>query len=139
MERSFSSSAPVLAPKRMESPKSFTASPGITVSRSITQRTFPVVLSIRTLLDLVSLCVTRSGSSPASNRSPSTQATSYRSFINRISCCTPAALPHTSSSTAFSNAANRALVSWKPAMVSVRVSAGKSASILWKLPKATAL
>lgn len=68
--RSFSSSAAVLAPKRIASPKSWAANPGITVSRSMTQMALPLALSNSTLFNLVSLCVTRSGISPAASRSP---------------------------------------------------------------------
>ena len=52
---SFSSSAAVDAPKRIESPKSYRREPGITVSRSIMALAFPVSASIRMLLSFVSL------------------------------------------------------------------------------------
>ena len=122
--RSVSSSSAVLAPKRMESPKSFIASPGITVSRSITQIPFPVLSSSITLFNFVSLCVTRSGSSCLSSISAKQLAISSLSRTNRISFSTEAALPITSSSTAFLNSANRFLVSWNFSIVSCSVSAG---------------
>ena len=98
-----SSSSAVLAPVRIESPKSFITRPGITVSRSITQIPFPVRSSIITLFNLVSLCVTRRESSPLSRRSINSLATALCCLINSISRCTLAARPQTSSATARSN------------------------------------
>ena len=54
-DRSFSSSFAVAAPNLIASPKSYKERPGITVSRSITQRDFLVSLSNKTLLSFVSL------------------------------------------------------------------------------------
>ena len=124
LDRSFSSSAPVLAPKRMASPKSFTASPGITVSRSITQIALPVLLSIIILLSFVSLCVTRSGISPFAWRFEKQHATSSWSNTNWISFLTPAARLLISVSTALLKTSNLAFVSWNPSIVSNNVSAG---------------
>src|ERR1039458_1966124 len=67
LERSCSSSIAGLVVVRTMSPKSYGASPGITVSRSITQMPSPVVSSNMTLLNLVSLWVTRSGRFASSN------------------------------------------------------------------------
>ena len=110
-DKSFSSSSPVLAPNRMASPKSFTASPGITVSRSITQMPFLVSLSTIILFSLVSLCVTRRGIFPSASKSPSTQAVSFRDLKNSISSRAFSALLHTSASTASRNTWYLAFVS----------------------------
>ena len=69
----------------MESPKSYAARPGITVSKSMTQTPRPVFASSSTLFSFVSLCVTRRGISPAASASISTCTSRSRSRQNSIS------------------------------------------------------
>ena len=108
--RFFSSSAAVAAPKRMESPKSFAASPGIIVSRSIMHRPFPLLESKRILFNFVSLCVTRSGSVPSSCRLTSTAQSSFLFNTKSISGRHPALRFFKSRFRATSKASNRLTV-----------------------------
>jgi len=133
-----SSSGAELVAVRTMSPKSYNASPGITVSRSITQIPSPVASSSRTLLSFVSLCVTTVGISPARCKARSRSASAWRARAKSISDFTPAARLQTSASTAWSSARKRDAVSWNCGIVSWSGPPGRSTRSFWNSPKALA-
>ena len=96
--------------------------------RSTTQRALRVTASSMTLLSLVSLWVTRVGSSPESRMRWSAPASSFLARTKSTSGPTSFALPFTSAARASLKMRYRSGVLWKLGMVSWRVSAGKSAS-----------
>ena len=77
----------------------------MTVSRSMTQMPLPVAWSIRTLFSLVSLWVTRSGSTPAASWSTRTWQSASRARMKAISGPISLARPITSAARAFSKLA----------------------------------
>ena len=111
--KSGSSSAPDVAPERIQSPKSYAARPGIIVSRSITQSASCESASTKTLLIFVSLCVTRNGKIPASSLSVKACMSSLRANKKSISSLTLAALPTGSASNVFKKVSNLTGVLWK--------------------------
>ena len=111
LSSSGSSSAAVLAPKRMESPKSLAARPGMMVSRSMMHSPSPVAASKRMLLSLVSLWVTRRGSSPCSCWRTSRPQSSRRACAKAASGRHRRARSITSRRSAFSKASYRRTVS----------------------------
>ena len=119
-----SSSSAVAAPKRMESPKSLAARPGMMVSRSMMQSPFPVFSSNRMLFSFVSLCVTRSGRSPSSCCFTSTPQSSSLARTKSISGRQVAARFFRSRFRANVKAPKRFTVLWKSGMVSFSLDAG---------------
>ena len=126
-DKSTSSSSPLFAPKRMESPKSNAATPGIIVSKSITHNAFFVSLSNKILLSLVSLCVTFKEISLFA--SALLKIWVYSSLFKKksISSLTFFALPKGSSFICALNVANLSSVLWKFFITSLSLFTGKSA------------
>lgn len=131
--RSLSSSSPVLAPERRKSPKSEKTKLGITVSRSMTQRTLPFSSNI-ILLTFVSQWQTRLGSLPSRCRRSALHISSARRSISSRKYRTSFTRPAASAATASRSCFRRNSILWKSGIVSPS-SSGISASMAWKLPK----
>ena len=96
----------------------------MTVSRSMMQRASLVSSSNKMLFSLVSLWVTRKGSSPLFKRSVRAEVSASRANAKSISALASEALPIISFSIAFCRSLKREGVLWKLGIVSWRVLAG---------------
>ena len=110
----------------------------MTVSGSITQTNAPVVSSSRIFDSLVSLCVTRSGSSPAARSSTMREPRSCRAVGKAISSAALAARARPDHAKAYPRTPRSAFFGIVKIRGSIhcRQDASKSDSWCWKFPNA---